>query len=217
MSVEVRLTSPVVSFDPRIENDVIRKWEIGPFEGPPSVNRRSPLNGYARTLTPEGGVHISYIDQDRSTLLRILRVVAWVAAIGTSGRLLFQIDALSPAASAAVFAAVMVVSFLLASRKIIVCHSVEIRPDCVIIDGEDVFFAEDFGDRWPEPHMIDDDPDRIEIGGIYGTRYVELMTANRLDKWDRTPEVLAADLEAALEQLWGRREVNFAPTEKHYV
>jgi hypothetical protein len=44
--------------------------------------------------------------------------------------------------------------------------------------------------------MMDDDPDRMVIGGICGTRFIEYMTANRLDKNDRTPERLAADLEA---------------------
>jgi hypothetical protein len=36
------------------------------------------------------------------------------------------------------------------------------------------------------------------------------MSAKRLDNNDRTPEILAADLQAAIEQLWGRREVTFA-------
>jgi len=58
--------------------------------------------------------------------------------------------------------------------------------------------------------MQDDDPDRMVICGIYGTRHIEFMTANRRDKSDRTPEVLAADLQAAMEQLWGRREITFA-------
>jgi hypothetical protein len=38
------------------------------------------------------------------------------------------------------------------------------------------------------------------------------MTANRLDKNDRTPERLAADLAAAIEQLWGCHEVTFPAT-----
>ena len=41
-------------------------------------------------------------------------------------------------------------------------------------------------------------------------RACRYMTANRLDENDGTPEVLAADLQAAMEQLWGRREVTFA-------
>ncbi len=39
--------------------------------------------------------------------------------------------------------------------------------------------------------------------------FIEYMTANRMDENDRTPEVLAADLQQAMEQLWGRREVTF--------
>lgn len=45
------------------------------------------------------------------------------------------------------------------------------------------------------------------LSGIVGSRFIErFVTCNRLDEWDRTPEVLAADLELAMEQLWGRRE-----------
>jgi hypothetical protein len=32
---------------------------------------------------------------------------------------------------------------------------------------------------------------------------------NRLDECDRTPEVLAADLQDAMQQLWGRSELVF--------
>jgi hypothetical protein len=56
--------------------------------------------------------------------------------------------------------------------------------------------------------MKDDDPDRI-VCSICGTRFIEYLTANRLDKNDRTLERLAADLQAATDQLWGRREVTF--------
>jgi hypothetical protein len=35
------------------------------------------------------------------------------------------------------------------------------------------------------------------------------MTANRVDENDRTPEVLAADLQDAMQQLWGRIELEF--------
>jgi hypothetical protein len=94
-------------------------------------------------------------------------------------------------------------------RPVDVSHSVEIRADALIVDGNDVFYAEDIGDHWPELQMKDDDPDRMVICGICGSRFIEYMTANRRDENDRTPEILAADLEAAFEQLWGRREVTF--------
>ena len=57
--------------------------------------------------------------------------------------------------------------------------------------------------------MKDDDPDRMVIAGICGTRFIDYITANRRDQNDRTAEVLATDLRAAMEQLWGRREVTF--------
>ena len=80
----------------------------------------------------------------------------------------------------------------------------------MIVDGKDIFYTSDIGENWPALQMKDDDPDHMVIAGICGTRFIEYMTANRLDKNDRTPEVLAADLAAAMEQLWGRREVTFA-------
>jgi hypothetical protein len=52
-------------------------------------------------------------------------------------------------------------------------HSVEIRPDAMIVDGEDVFYAEDIGDNWPALQMKDDDPNRMVICGISGTRFIE--------------------------------------------
>jgi hypothetical protein len=108
------------------------------------------------------------------------------------------------------FTLLMFVNGLIVRLRIEVSHSVEIRADAMIVDGEDVFYAQDIGDNWPELQMKDDDPDRMVICGICGTRFIEYMTANRLDKNDRTPEMLAADLQAAIEQLWGRREVTFA-------
>jgi hypothetical protein len=104
----------------------------------------------------------------------------------------------------------MFINLRIVRRPVEVAHSVEIRSDAMIVDGTDVFYAEDIGDNWPELQMKDDDPDRMVICGICGTRLIEYMTANRRDENDRTPEILAADLEAAIEQLWGRREVTFA-------
>jgi hypothetical protein len=50
----------------------------------------------------------------------------------------------------------------------------------------------------------------MTISGIVGTRWVDLMTVNRLDEQDRTAEILAADLREAMDQLWARQEVTFA-------
>ena len=42
------------------------------------------------------------------------------------------------------------------------------------------------------------------LGGIYGTRFVEYLTVRRFDKADRAPEVFAAHLQEAIQQLWAR-------------
>src|ERR1700680_43475 len=123
-------------------------------------------------LTPEGGILILYKDQDRSLFLLSLRVFAWFMATGVGGCLIFWVSSLSTLQCLLAFALLMLVSGLIVRRKIEVSHSVEIRPDGMIVDGRDVFYAEDIGDNWPELQMIDDDPDRMVIAGICGTRYI---------------------------------------------
>jgi uncharacterized membrane protein len=174
------------------------------------VERRDPFNFYVRMLTPQGGILILYKDQYRSLPLTILRVAAWIMMMWIGGWLIFRESSLSVLQCLVAFALLMFISALIARCRIEVSHSVEIRPDCMIVDGEDVFYAQDIGDNWPQLQMKDDDPDRMVICGICGTRFIEYMTANRLDKNDRTPERLAAYLQAAIEQLCGRREVTFA-------
>jgi hypothetical protein len=211
MSEQLSFVPPGVEFDPRLANELARREAATPTtddELQPIEGRRSPLNGYVRMLTPEGGILVLYKDQYRSLPLTILRVCAWVVMTWIGGRLIFE-SSLSVLQSLLALALLMFVNWLVVRWKIKVSHSVEIRPDAMIVDGEDVFYAEDIGDNWPELQMKDDDPDRMVICGICGTRHIEFMTANRLDKNDKTPEVLAADLEAAMEQLWGRREVTF--------
>jgi hypothetical protein len=207
-----RLVPPSVEVDPTLANELAR------YPAPaataanalyPIHRHHSPFKDYVRMLTPDGGVLILYKGQDRHPFLTMLRVFAWIMATGVGGWLIFYKSSLSGLQSLLALTLLMLINALLACRRIEVAHSVEIRPDAMIIDGQDVFYAEDIGDNWPELKMKDDDPDRMVIGGICGTRFIEYMTANRLDKNDRTPERLGADLAAAIEQLWGRREVTF--------
>ncbi|MDR3465780.1 MAG: hypothetical protein P4M07_07535 [Xanthobacteraceae bacterium] len=213
MNEQLRFVPPNVEFDPRLMDEIARR-EVAPptavGEVYPIVVRRGVFKGYDRILTPEGGILILYKDQLRNLFLTILRVLGWIVATWIGGRFIFSMSSLSGQQSFSAVVMLMGMNWFIASRKIAVSHSVEIRPDAMIIDGEDVFYAEDVGDNWPELQVKDDDPERMVICGICGTRFVEYMTANRLDKNDRTPEVLAADLKAAMEQLWGRREVTFA-------
>jgi hypothetical protein len=212
MSDRLRFVPPRVEFDPTLANELARTPAPAPTvaaELYPIHGRRSPFKDYVRMLTPEGGILILYKDQDRSLFLKILRLFAWTMATGVGGWLIFYQSSLSGLQSLLALALLMLSAWLIVRQPIDVSHSVEIRPDRMIIDDWDVFWAKDIGENWPELRMKDDDPDRMVVGGICGTRYIEYMTANRLDKNDRTPERLAADLEAAIEQLWGRREVLF--------
>lgn len=213
MSEDLRFISPGVDFDPRLADELTRRLVTIPAieeEQQPFTDRRSPLNGYVRMLTPEGGILIVYRDQDRSLFLTILRIFTWIMATGVGSWLIFFVISLSVLKCLLAFALLMILNWLIVSRRFEVSHGVEIRPDCMIADGEDVFYAEDIGDNWPELQVKGEDPDCMVICGICGTRFIEYMTVNRLDRNDRTPEVLAADLQSAMEQLWGRREVTFA-------
>ena len=204
MSEQLRFVPPRVDFDPTLANELARYPAPAPAvadELYPIRGRRSPFKDYVRMLTPEGGILILYKDQDRGWFLMVLRVFAWIMATGVGGWLIFFVSALSVQQSVFALALLMLVAWLIVRQTVEASLSVEIRSDAMIVDGEDVFYARDIGDNWPELQMKDDDPDRMVICGICGTRFIEYMTANRLDKNDRTPEILAAGLQAAIEQL----------------
>jgi hypothetical protein len=213
MNEQLRFAPPDIDFDARLANELARHERTVPATSEPAhpiIERRSPFSGYARMLTPEGGILILYTDQNRSLLVTVLRVVACILVSWIGLWLIFAIS-LSALQFLFAVALLILINWAIIQFKVKASHSVEIRPEAMIIDGEDVFYAEDIGDNWPELQVQDGgDPDCMVICGICGTRFVEYMIVNRYDKNDRTPEVLAADLKAAFEQLWGRREVTFA-------
>lgn len=173
------------------------------------ADRKSPFLDYVRILTPEGGILIIYKDLAQGWLYSLLRVVAWLLMTGTEGWLLGFESALSAAGAFFWLMMLGAINFFAVTRKIKVRHSVEIRHDRMILDGKHVFWAKQIGRNWPQLQMKDRDPNCMVIAGICGTRFVEHMTANRIDECDRTPEVLAADLQDAMQQLWGRSELVF--------
>jgi len=195
MSEDLRFIPPGVEFDPRLANELARLEAAPPtVDGeayPVVTDRRSPFKGYVRMLTPEGGILILYRDQNCFLFLTILRVLACIVVTGGGGWLIFVVCALSFGQTLGGLTLLALLDWLIIQYKIEARHTVEIRPDAMIIDGQDVFYAEDIGDNWPELQMKDDDPDRMVICGICGTRFIDYMTANRLDGKDRTPEVLA--------------------------
>jgi hypothetical protein len=172
----------------------------------------SPFADYSRHLTPEGGIVIAYKDIDRSLGYALLRGFAWIVSTGVGARIIFLLG-LPLLSACGCLVALAFLAALIVRIKFEVKHTVEIRPDGMIVDGADFFALSDIGTNWPSLVMIDDDPDRMVIAGTVGTRYIEFLTANRAGASDRTPEVLAADLEDAMEQLWGRTELVFSAGE----
>jgi hypothetical protein len=181
MSDDPRFIPPRVDFDPHLEDELARGLvAIRAAAENPIDERRSPFKDYTRLLTPEGGVLIFYMDQDRGLFLAMLRVFTWTIATGLGGWLIFFESPLNVVQCLLTLALLMFVNFRIVRRPVEVTHSVEIRSDAMIVDGMDVFYAEDIGDNWPELEMKDDDPDRMVICGVCGTRFIEYMTANRL-------------------------------------
>lgn len=209
MNEQVRFVPPSVDFDSRLADDLANLEILAPSASAAAhltAGRRNPFNGYVRMLSPEGGILFLYQDQNRSVLVAVLRILACIVVTGIG----FLLIALSGLHWFLGFALLMLSNWGITAFKVRASHSVEIRPEAMIIDGEDVFYADDIGDNWPQLQIKDGDPELWVICGICGTRFVEYMTVNRLDENDRTAEVLAADLRAAMEQLWGRREAMFA-------
>jgi hypothetical protein len=172
----------------------------------------SPFADYSRHLSPEGGILIAYKDIDRSLGYALLRGFAWIVSTGVSARIIFSWR-LSLLSACGCLLALAFLTAVIVRIKFEVKHTIEIRPDGMIVDGADFFALSDIGTNWPSLEMIDDNPDRMIIKGICGTRIIEYSTANRVDSSDGMPEVLAADLEDAMEQLWGRTELVFSTDE----
>jgi hypothetical protein len=213
MGINLRYEPPAFEFDESLAEQLTRIAPVGSQLTPTGrmpfgADRKSPFAEYARILTPEGGILILYTDLVRGWPYAVLRAGIWGVLTVGQGWFLFHKSGLSLSSALLWLLILGAINLFLVTRKIRRRHSVEIRQDRMILDGGDVFWAEDIGQNWPKLQMKGD-PNRMVIAGTCGTRHVEYMTANRLDKCDRTPEVLAADLQDAMQQLWGRTELVF--------
>jgi hypothetical protein len=101
------------------------------------------------------------------------------------------------------FVIVALVNFMIVIKQVEVYRSIEIRPDCMIIEGTDVFWLRLIEGNWPTLQQDPEHPERFKFCGIYGTRFVEYTTIHRMDERDRSPEVLGTHLADAMMKLWG--------------
>jgi hypothetical protein len=179
-----------------------KKLLLEPLPRPPSVDLTpGPYLDYRRSLTPEGGILIVYKDLDTRLRQIIWRIFAWTAY--TSLEAWFLLNH-SPVQSAAInvlcLLATAGLNFLIVWRLPEVYRSVEIRPDCMILEGADVFWRLQMENGLPA--FQPDEKGNQALSGIYGTRFVEYLTVRRFDDYDRMPEVFAAHLNEAMQQLW---------------
>lgn len=160
-----------------------------------------PYLDYGRFLTPEGGILMAYKDLDLRLRHGLLRALAWSTATGFEAWFLLHYSPVqSGAINLACFFAMMIVNAVIVWQPPELYRTVEIRPDCMIIEGKDVFWLRMMETAWPAFHL-DEDGNQV-LSGVYGTRFVDYLTARRFDDYDRMPEVFAAHLQEAMMQLW---------------
>jgi hypothetical protein len=173
----------------------------------PSEPVDGPYLDYSRTLTNEGGVRIIFKDLDLRWRFTIWRVLAWCMASGCEGYWLYNFSPLQIHwLDGLLFLAVGGLNWLIVRKSVEVYRNFEIRPDCLILEGAEVFWLEKMQGKWPE--LYPDTEGNYVLSGIYGTRFVEYAILRRFDDFDRMPEVFAEHIEQAMQQLWGRQNVN---------
>ena len=109
----------------------------------------------------------------------------------------------SPLINLACFLTVGAANWWITCRPVEVYRRIEIRPDCMILEGSEVFWLRHMEVGLPS-FEADEDGNRV-LTGIYGTRLGEYLTVRSFDEFDRMPDVLAAHLDEAMQQLWHPR------------
>jgi hypothetical protein len=159
-----------------------------------------PYVDYCRVLTPEGGVRITYKDLDLRLRHTLWRIFAWTAATGFAGWFVHGTPLHSNWVKFGCLLVIALVNWLIVRKPVEVYRQVEIRPDCMVLEGKDVFWLQFMENGLPE-FRADKDGNQV-LGGAYGTRFVEYLTARKFDENDRMPDVMAAHVQEAMQQLW---------------
>ncbi|WP_165055182.1 hypothetical protein [Methylocystis sp. MJC1] len=160
-----------------------------------------PYVDYGRFLTPEGGILLIYKDLDERLRHTLWRLFAWSGFTGLEGWFLLHHSPVQIGwVNFIAFLAACAVNWLIVAKPVELYRRIEIRPDCLIIDGSDVFWRRLMEVSWPAL-QANEEGNQV-LCGIYGTRFVEYLTLRRFDELDRMPEVFAAHLQDAMRQLW---------------
>jgi len=160
-----------------------------------------PHVDYGRFLTREGGILFVYKDIDTRLRHTLWRLFAWTASFGGEGWYLFHYSPVHNLwINLACLIGIGVANWLIVRKPVEVYRTIEIRPDCMIIEGADIFWLRHMENGWPEFQWDDEGNQRLR--GVYGTRFVEYLTVRSFDELDRMAEVFAAHLQEAMQQLW---------------
>ena len=162
-----------------------------------------PYLDYARHLTLEGGVLMIYKDVDTRLRHILWRLGVWSLFTGTEACYFAPYEPAQQRLAAIVALLVLgVLNFLIVRKPIELYRRIEVRPDCLIIEGQDIFWRRYMEGGVPafNPHK---DGNQI-LSGIYGTRFVEYLTVRRFDENDRMAEVVTAHFKDAIRQQWSR-------------
>jgi hypothetical protein len=160
-----------------------------------------PYVDYGRWLTPEGGILIAYKDLDQRLRHTLWRIFAWTVSTGFET---WFVLTHSPVQSQWInFGCLLLMGLVngfIVWKAVEVYRTIEITPDAMILEGSDVFWLRMMENGLPE--FKTNEEGHLVLSGIYGTRFVEYLTARRFDEYDRMPEVFAAHLQDAMRQLW---------------
>jgi hypothetical protein len=162
-----------------------------------------PYVDYGRSLTPEGGILIIHKDHDVRFRHTAWRLFAWTVATGAEGWFLFhQAPLYNWWIKLACLFAIALVNWLIVRKPVEIYRKVEIRPDCLIIEGADIFWLRFMECGWPS--VRPNGAGSRVLCGIYGTRFVEYLTVRSFDEFDRGADVFVSHLQDAMQQLWTR-------------
>ena len=168
---------------------------------PASEFETDPYVDYARLLTAEGGILLIYKDLDERWRHTVWRLFAWWLFTGIEAWLaLRHLDPVHLWVTFAGLAVPGILNAVIVAKPVELYRRIEIRPDGMIIEGQEVFWQRHMDGGWPTLQPAGDGSQVLT--GIYGTRFVEFLTIRRFDEHDRMPEIFAVHLHAAMEQLW---------------
>jgi len=150
--------------------------------------RLDPYQDYSRILTRKVACSLPTRTSTLASATRSGAFFAWSASTGTAAWLLFTIRRFKPIGSMPRRSFLLRTQLVHRRQAVELYRSIEIRRDCLILEGIDVFWFEMMEGGWPE--FQPDEEENLVLSGIYGTRFVAYLTARRFDEFDGMPKPL---------------------------